>query len=111
DHNLFDKLKLFFRINLDNITGPTTNPSQTAIDPSFGGEYRDRQRNVALSMTRPPSPHFISETSVSVTRTTPLFPARNEVDPALKFGDGLYEPFNNAAGSVMGSYGNLFQVR
>ena len=111
DHNVSDKLKLFFRINFDNITGPTTNPSQTAIDPSFGVEYRDHQRNVALSMTRTPSAHFISETSVSVTRTTPLFPARNEVDPALKFGDGLYEPFNNAAGSVMGSYGNLFQVR
>src|ERR1035438_5238738 len=111
DHNVSEKVKLFFRINVDNINGPTTNPSQTAIDPSFGVEYHDHQRNVALSMTRTPSAHFVSETSVSFTRTTPLFPARNETDPALKFGDGLYEPFNNAAGSVMGSYGNLFQVR
>jgi Carboxypeptidase regulatory-like domain len=111
DHNAGDKVRLFFRFNLDNITGPTTNPSQTAVDPSFAVEYRDRQRNVALSMTRTPSPHFTSETSVSFTRTTPLFPAKNQVDPALKFGDGLYEPFNNPGGSVTGSYGNLFQAR
>ena len=111
DHNAGDKVRLFFRFNLDNITGPTTNPSQTAVDPRFAVEYRDRQRNVAVAMTRTVSPRFTSESSASFTRTTPLFPAKNEVDPALKFGDGLYEPFNNPAGSVMGSYGNLFQVR
>jgi hypothetical protein len=66
---------------------------------------------VAFSVTRTPSPRFTSETSVSFTRTTPLFPAKNHTDPALKFGDNLYEPFNSAAGSVVGSYGNLFQVR
>jgi hypothetical protein len=111
DHNLSDKTKLFFRINIDNITGPTTNANQTAIDPSFAVEYRDRQRNLAFSVTRSPSAKFTSETAVSFTRTTPAFPARNHTDPALKFGDGLYEPFNNPAGTVTGSYGNLFQVR
>ncbi|HXK04557.1 MAG TPA: TonB-dependent receptor [Verrucomicrobiae bacterium] len=111
DHSLNDKTKLFFRINVDNIEGPTTNPSQTALDPSFAVEYQDRQRNAAFSVTRSPSPNFTSETSVSFTRTTPIFPANNHTDPALKFGDSLYEPFNNAAGSVTGSYGNLFQVR
>src|SRR6185437_9574489 len=29
--------------------------------------------------------------------------------PALKFTDGLFEPFNAAAGTVMSSFGNLFQ--
>ena len=111
DHNLSDKTKLFFRINADNITGPTTNPSQTALDPSFAVEYQDRQRNAAISVTRSPSPRFTSETSASFTRTTPIFPATNHTDPALKFGDSLYEPFNSPAGSVTGSYGNLFQVR
>lgn len=111
DHNLSDKTKLFFRINVDNITGPTTNPSQTAIDPSFAVEYQDRQRNAAFSVTRSPSANFTSETSASFTRTTPIFPAQNHTDPALKFGDSLYEPFNNPAGSVVGSYGNLFQLR
>ncbi len=111
DHNLGDRTKLFFRINVDNITGPTTNPAQTALDPSFAVEYQDRQRNAAFSVTRSPSPAFTSETSVSFMRTTPIFPAKNHTDPALKFGDSLYEPFNNPAGSVVGSYGNLFQVR
>lgn len=111
DHNLGEKTKLFFRVSVDNITGPTTNPSQTALDPSFAVEFFDRQRNVAFSMTRSPSASFTSETSVGFTRTTPNFPAGNHTDPALKFGDNLYEPFNSAAGSVMGAYGNLVQVR
>lgn len=111
DHNLSDKTKLFFRINVDNITGPTTNPSQTALDPTFAVEYRDRQRNVAFTATRSPSPNFTSETGLSFTRTTPIFPAKNLTDPALQFGDNLYEAFNKSAGSVVASYGNLFQVR
>ena len=111
DHTLSDKARLFFRFNLDNIDGPTTNPSQTAIDPAFAVEYRDRQRNVALALIRTPSPRLTTETSVSFTRTTPQFPSRNRTDPALKFGDGLYEPFNNAGGTVLGAYGNLFQFR
>ena len=111
DHNLDDKTRLFFRITVDNITGPTTNPSQTAIDPSFAVEYQDRQRNVALSVTRSPSPEFTWETAVSVIRTTPDFPTKNRTDPGLKFVDNLYEPFNKSAGSVMASFGNLFQIR
>ncbi len=111
DHNFSDHTRLFFRANVDNITGPTTNPSQTALDPSFAVEYQDRQRNVALAVTHSPSPNFTSETSVSFMRTTPVFPAANHTDPALKFGDSAFEAFNNPAGSVVGSYGNLFQVR
>ncbi len=111
DHHIGDNTNLFFRINVDNITGPTTNPGQTALDPSFAVEYQDRQRNIAFSVTRSPAPNFTSETSVSFTRTTPVFPAKNHTEPALKFGDNLYEPFNNPAGSVVGSYGNLFQAR
>ena len=40
------KDQFFARFNLDNLTGPTTNPDQTAIDPAFGVQYIDRQRNV-----------------------------------------------------------------
>jgi outer membrane receptor protein involved in Fe transport len=29
----------------------------------------------------------------------------------LLFGDGVYEPFNAPSGSIMGAYGNIFQVR
>jgi hypothetical protein len=111
DHKLSDKSRLFGRFNLDNITGPTTNPSQTAIDRSFGIQYIDRQRNAIITYTRAVSPRFSSESSISFTRTTPSFPTPNRTDPALKFSDGLYEAFNSAAGSVTASYGNLFQAR
>ncbi|MBZ5585635.1 MAG: TonB-dependent receptor [Acidobacteriia bacterium] len=111
DHRLSGKAQLFGRFTADNITGPTTNPSQTAIDPSFGVRYIDRQRNAVLTYTRTPSPGFVWEASVSYTRATPSFPAQNTADPALKFGDGLYEAFNNSAGLVVAAYGNLFQAR
>src|ERR1039457_1195661 len=51
------------------------------------------------------------ESGVSFTRTTPQFPTPDHTDPALTFGDGSYEPFNVAGGTVIGIYGNLFQVR
>ncbi len=111
DHRISDKSQLFGRFTMANVTGPTTNPSQTAIDPSFAVEFVDRQRNAVITYTRTPSPNFTMETSASFTRTTPSFPAGDHTDPGLTFGDALYEAFNNAAGSVIASYGNLFQIR
>jgi Carboxypeptidase regulatory-like domain len=111
DHQLSSKDHFFGRFTMNNLTGPTTNPDQTAIDQSFGIYYIDHQRNAVLTWTRTPSPAFSSESSISFTRTTPSFPTPNHTDPALTFGDGLYEPFNAAAGSVMAAFGNLFQGR
>jgi outer membrane receptor protein involved in Fe transport len=111
DHNFSAKDQFFARFNLDNLTGPTTNPDQTAIDPSFGIVYIDRQRNVVGTYTRTVSPRLLLESIISITRSTPGFPTPNYTDPAVKFNDGLFEPFNAAAGSVMQSYGNLFQGR
>lgn len=111
DHRLSDKSRLFGRFTMANVTGPTTNPSQTALDPQFAVEFLDRQRNAAITYTRTPSPTFTSESGISFTRTTPSFPTLDRTDPALTFGDGSYEAFNAAAGSVMGAYGNLFQIR
>jgi hypothetical protein len=111
DHKFSSKDQFFARFNLDNITGPTTNPDQTAVDPSFGVEYIDRQRNVVGTYTRAVSPRLTLESSISITRSTPGFPTPNHTDPAVKFLDGLFEPFNSAAGSVMQAYGNLFQGR
>jgi hypothetical protein len=111
DHRLSEKSQLFGRFSLDNLRGPTTNPSQTAIDPTFGIRYIDRQRNAVVTYTRTVSPRLSFESSISFTRTTPSFPTPNRTDPALKFSDGLYEAFNSAAGSVMASFGNLFQGR
>ncbi|HUH64389.1 MAG TPA: TonB-dependent receptor [Terracidiphilus sp.] len=111
DHNFSAKDQFVARFNMDNLTGPTTNPDQTAVDPSFSITYIDRQRNVAGTYTRTVSPRLTLVSSLSITRTTPGFPTPNRTDPALKFNDGLFEAFNTAAGSVMQSYGNLFQGR
>ena len=99
------------RFNFNNLFGPTTNPDQTAIDPSFGVVYVDHQRNGAITYTKTVSPKFDFESGLSLTRTTPQFPTPNRTDPAIKFNDGAYEAFNSAGGSVMSAFGNLFQVR
>src|ERR1700678_2437332 len=109
DQKVGAKGQLFGRFNYDNLTGPTTNPDQTLIDPSFGVQYVDRQRNGVITYTRTASPRFLWSSSWSVTRTTPSFVTPNHTDPALKFIDGLYEAYNGAAGSVMSAFGNLFQ--
>ena len=111
DQKMGDKAQLLVRFNYNNLTGPTTNPDQTAIDPTFGVQYVDRQRNGLVQYTRTVSPNYTFDSAVSFTRTTPGFPTQNFTDPALKFGDGLFEPFNSAAGSVMQAYGNLFHFR
>ena len=111
DHKFSAKDQFFARFNFDNLTGPTTNPDQTAIDPAFGVQYIDRQRNVVGTYTRTVSPRLTLESSVSITRSTPGFPTPDHTDPAIKFNDGLFEAFNTAAGSVMQAYGNLFQGR
>ena len=111
DHQISDKSRLFGRFTMANITGPTTNPSQTALDPQFAVGFLDRQRNAAIAYTRTPSPTFTMDSGISFTRTTPSFPTLDRTDPALTFGDGSYEAFNAAAGSVMAAYGNLFQIR
>ncbi len=111
DHKFNSKNQFFARFVMDNLSGPTTNPDQTAIDPSFGIQYNDQQRNVVGTYTRTVSSRLILESSISIERTTPGFPTPNHVDPAIKFADSLFESFNSAGGSVMQSYGNVFQGR
>src|ERR1700726_4057408 len=111
DQKVGAKGQLFGRFNYDNLTGPTTNPDQTLLNPSFGVQYVDRQRNGVITYTRTVSPRFLWSTTLSFTRTTPSFVTPNHTDPALKFNDGLYEAYNSAAGSVMSAFGNLFQLQ
>ena len=111
DHQLSPKDQLFARFSFDNLSGPTTNPDQTAIDPAFGVRYIDHQRNAVLTWARTASPTFSWESSLSFTRTTPSFPTADHTDPSLIFADGLYEAFNAAGGSVMAAFGNLFMGR
>jgi len=111
DHAITSKDQFFARFIMDNLTGPTTNPDQTAIDPAFGVQYLDRQRNVVGTWTRTATPQLTFESSISITRSTPGFPTPDTTDPGVMFSDGLFEAFNSAAGSVMQAYGNLFQGR
>ena len=111
DRELSDKDKLFARFSWDNLRGPTTNPDQTAIDPAFGVRYVDHQRNGVITWSHTSSPNFSRESSLSVTRTTPNFPTPDHTDPSVVFGDGLYEPFDAAGGSVTAALGNLFVGR
>jgi hypothetical protein len=90
------KSHYFGRVSFDNLQGPTTNPDQTVLDPSFGVVYVDKQRNLAFDFSRTITPRLTSETVFSITRTTPSFITPNETDPALKFNDSLLESFNNA---------------
>ena len=111
DHRISDQAQLFARFNLDNVNGPLTNPDQSAINPSFATTFINYQRNLGLNYTRTVSPHFTSETSLGYIRSTPLFLPHNHTQPGMTFADSLYESFNSASGSVMGFYGNLYQVR
>jgi hypothetical protein len=96
DHKFSSKDQFFARFNMDNLTGPTTNPDQTTIDPSFEIRYIDRQRNVVGTYTRTVNPRLTLETSFSIIRSTPGFPTPNRTDPAVKFNDTLFEAFNSA---------------
>ena len=111
DHKLSDKAQLFARFNWDNTEGPLTNPNQTAINPSFATTFLDNQRNVGLHYTRMVSSNLVFESTLGYLRSTPSFVPHNDVQPALNFGDGLFEPFNAAGGTRTESFGNLFQIR
>ena len=111
DRQLGDKSQLMGRFSFNNLFGPTTNPDQTAIDPSFGVVYKDHQRNGVVNYSRAVNQRFSYLTTLSLTRTTPQFPTPNHTDPAVKFNDSLFEGFNTTGGSVISSFGNLFEAQ
>jgi hypothetical protein len=111
DHKISDKASLLTRFSLNQITGPLTNPDQTAINPTFGVQFFDHQRNAGVKYVRTISPHMVSETSLSYIRSTPFFPTTNHSQPGITFADGLYQPYYQPAGSIFGSYSNLYQFK
>ncbi len=111
DHTLSDKATLFTRFSLNQVNGPTTNPDQTAIDPNFGVKFFDHQRNAAVRYTRTISPHLSFATAFGYVRSTPFFPTTNQTQPAIAYGDGLFQGFNSADGSIYGSFGNVYQFK
>src|SRR6266481_660500 len=111
DHRFSDKATLFLRFSRNQVTGPITNPDQTAIDPDFGVKFFDHQRNAAVKYSRTLTPHFSYQTTLGYIRSTPLFITSNHNQPAIAFGDGLFQGFNSADGSIFGSYGNVYQFK
>jgi hypothetical protein len=111
DHRISNKAQLFTRFSLNQVTGPVTNPDQTAIDPSFAIQFFDHQRNAGVTYTRTFTPHLTSQTSFGYIRSTPFFPAANHTQPAILFGDGLLSAYGAPAGSIFGSYSNLYQLK
>lgn len=111
DHQISTQSQFFARFALNQVNGPLTNPDQTAINPTFATRFFDHQRNGGFHYSRVLSPQFISETTVGVERSTPFFPTINTTQPGLGFGDGVFEPFNNPAGTNIGAIGNLIQAR
>lgn len=111
DHRISEQSQLNGRFSFNQNNGPTTNPNQTAIDPSFALDFLDHQRNAGLHLTHTFSARFTSDTSFGFIRSTPLFTSRNRTQPGILFGDGLYEPFNGSSGAIFGAWGNLFQLR
>ncbi len=111
DQTLSSKSQLFGRFSYNQITGPVTNPDQTAINPSFGIQFFDHQRSADLSYARQINPHLTLQANLGYIRSTPNFPAANHTQPGILFGDGLFEAYGAPAGSIFGSYGNLYQFR
>src|SRR5262249_642692 len=49
--------------------------------------------------------------SVSYIRSTPFFPADDHTQPGITFADGVFQPYDQPAGSIFGSYSNLYQLK
>jgi hypothetical protein len=111
DHRISDKANLFLRFSRNQVSGPTTNPDQTAINPDFGVNFHDHQRSAAAKYSRTLTPNLSSQTTLGYIRSTPLFLTSNTTQPGMAFGDGLFEGFNSADGSIFGSYGNVYQLK
>ena len=111
DHKISDKANFFARFSLNQVRGPTTNPDQTVIDPTFGVNFFDHQRSAAVRYTRTVTPNLSFATAFGFIRSTPVFPTSNRADVSLEFGDGLFQSFNSADGSIFGSYGGVYQIK
>jgi hypothetical protein len=111
DHRISGQSQFMGRFSLNQVLGPTTNPDQTAIDPSFGVRFFDHQRSATLKYQRSISPRLNFSLALGYIRSTPFFPTTNHTQPAIAYGDGLFEGFNSADGSIFGSYGNVYQLK
>jgi hypothetical protein len=110
DHRISDKAQLYGRFTYDNFFGPIVHPAQIVLNPSFGTSYSDHQRNLGLKYTRTISTRTTSESSLGFIRTTPSYISPDMTQAGVGFADGLYLNYNQAAGYVSQTFGNLLQL-
>ncbi len=111
DHRISAKEQLTGRFTLENIVGPTTNPSQTAINPSYAQLFIEGYHSAALHYVRVPSPTLTIVSTLGFIRSTPQYSSLNQTQPGLTFGNKLFEAINSQAGGFRGLEGNLLQLR
>ena len=111
DHHISSTTTLSGRFSLNQVDGPTTNPDQTAINPTFAVKFFDHQRNATVRLAKAITPKLSSTAQFGYIRSTPFFPTINQTQPAITFNDGTYAGFNNPDGSIFGSFGNLYQMK
>ncbi|HYK91292.1 MAG TPA: TonB-dependent receptor plug domain-containing protein, partial [Acidobacteriota bacterium] len=111
DHRISKDQELMGRFTMENIIGPTTNPSQTAIDPSYAQLFTEGYRSAVLHYVRVPSSTLTMVSTVGFIRSTPQYASLNQTQPGLTFANKLFEAINSQAGGFRGLTGNQLQLR
>lgn len=111
DHRISKVSQLTTRYTYENTVGPTTNPDQTAIDPSYAQLFTQGVRSAMANYTRRPSSTFAMTTLFGFIRSVPVYSSVNKSQPGITFGNTLFEAINSQAGGHRGLWGNLLQVR
>jgi hypothetical protein len=111
DHRISAKEQLMVRFTWENIVGPTTNPNQTAIDPSYAQLFTEGYRSAVLHYVRVPSSTLSLVSTVGFIRSTPQYASLNQTQPGLTFANKLFEAINSQAGGFRGLTGNQLQLR
>ncbi len=111
DQRISSRSRLMGRFTLENIVGPTTNPAQTAISPSYAQLFSEGYRSFALNYVRTSSPSLTMATTIGFIRSTPLYSSIDQMQPGITFANNLYVPIDSEAGGSRGTWGNLLQVR
>jgi hypothetical protein len=111
DHKISAKAQLMVRFTWENIVGPTTNPSQTAINPSYAQLFTEGYRSAVLHFVHVPSPTLTMVSTVGFIRGTPQYASLNQTQPGMTFANKLFEAINSQAGGFRGLTGNQLQLR
>ncbi len=111
DHRISKSQELMGRFTMENIVGPTTNPNQTAINPSYAQLFTEGYRSAVLHYVRAQSSTLTLVSTVGFIRSTPQYASLNATQPGLTFANKLFEAVNSQAGGFRGLNGNQLELR